>query len=72
MVETLARYKPVREEKLQRRDRIIEERIVCVATMMLLCCLMMVGTMLAITSQYLDMLVATMINASNIVTEESN
>ena len=43
----------------------MEERVMCVATMLILCCLMMVGTMLAVTSQYQDKLVANMINSSN-------
>ena len=53
------------DEKAKIHHRMMEERVMCVATMLILCCLMMVGTMLAVTSQYQDKQVANMINASN-------
>ena len=65
LVETLAVYQPILDEKVQRHNQMMEERVMCVATMLVLCCLMLVGTMLAVTSGYQDKLVADMINSSN-------
>ena len=63
LVETLALYQPKPDQKSQTYHRMMEERVMCVATMLILC--WSVGTMLAVTSQYQDKLVANMINSSN-------
>ena len=65
LVETLANYQPIIKEEERKKKQLIEQHVMCMATMFLVCCLMMVGTMFAVTSQYQDMIVATMINVSN-------
>ena len=47
------------------RRQLIEKHLMCMATVFLVCCLTIVGTMFAVTSQYQDIIVANMINMSN-------
>ena len=63
--ERLSTYDPIVSQETRENMILIEQRVMCMATMFWVCCLMMVGTMFAVTSQYQDMIVATMINVSN-------
>ena len=65
LVERLANYQPIIQEETQRRRQLIEKHLMCMATVFLVCCLVIVGTMFAVTSQYQDIIVANMINMSN-------
>ena len=65
LVERLANYHPIIQEETQRRRQLIEKHLMCMATVFLVCCLTIVGTMFAVTSQYQDIIVANMINMSN-------
>ena len=60
-----AANQPIITEETQENMQLVEQRLTCLATVFCVCCLMMVGTMFAVTSQYQDMIVATMINVSN-------
>ena len=65
LVERLANYKPIIQEETQRRKQLLEKQMVCMATLFLVCCLVMVGTMFTVISQYQDMVIANMINMTN-------
>ena len=61
----LSIYQRVISEEEKRNIQLMEKRLVCMATVFLVACLIIVGTMFVVTSQYQDMVVATMINMSN-------
>ena len=44
LVERLASYQPVIQEETQRRKQLLEKQMMCMATLFLVCCLVMVGT----------------------------
>ena len=56
---------PIITEEPQENMKQIEQQLTCLATVFCVCCLIMVGTMFAVTSHYQDMIMATMINVSN-------
>eukprot|EP00092_Neocalanus_flemingeri_P047018 GFUD01053136.1.p1 GENE.GFUD01053136.1~~GFUD01053136.1.p1 ORF type:complete len:146 (-),score=31.42 GFUD01053136.1:337-774(-) len=72
LVQRLSTYHPIISEETR---TIMQQRVMCMATVFCVCCLMMVGTMFAVTSHYQDMIIATMINVShhqlNTMEEES-
>ena len=65
LAESLANYQPIIQEETQRRKQLLEKQMMCMATLFLVCCLVMVGTMFTVISQYQDMVIANMINMSN-------
>ena len=65
LVERLADYQPIIEEEARKKKQLVEHHLMCLATVFLVCCLLMVGTMFAFTSEYQDTIVANMINVSN-------
>ena len=62
LVDRLSAYQPIISEETRNNMQLLEQRVMCMATVFFICCLMMVGTMFVVTSQYQDMVVATMIN----------
>ena len=65
LAESLANYQPIIQEETQRRKQLLEKQMMCMATLFSVCCLVMVGTMFTVISQYQDMVIANMINTSN-------
>ena len=60
----LSTYQPMISAEKERNIQMIEQRMVCMASLFLITCLVMVATILVVPSQYQDMVVATMINMS--------
>ena len=64
-VERLSTDQSILSEETHENMQLIERRVMCVATVFFVCCLILVGTMFVGTSKYQDMVVATMMNVSN-------
>ena len=66
LVEKLANYQPLLEAKTRRKKQQLEKHLMVMATVFLVLCLLMVGTMFAVTTEYQDTMVANMINMSKL------